>query len=98
MIPKEKNSSKIHKFHQISLLNMDGKFFFSVVAQRLSAFLQKNNYVDTSVQKAGIKGFSGCLEHVIWHQIQMAKKEKKELHMVFLDLANAFGSVPHELL
>ncbi len=52
------------------------------------------------MQKAGISGFSGCLEHanVIWHQVQTAKKEKKDLHVVFLDLANAFGSVPHEVL
>ncbi len=100
LIPKEKNSSTIHQFRQISLLNVEGKIFFSVVAQSLSAFLKNNNYVDTSVQKAGISGFSGCLEHanVIWHQIQMTKKEKKDLHVVFLDLANAFGSVPHEVL
>jgi len=51
------------------------------------------------LKKAGIPGFSGCLEHinVIWQQIQSAKKERKELH-VTLDLANAYGSVPHELL
>ena len=100
LIPKEKNSSTIDQFRQISLLNVEGKIFFSVVARRLSAFLLANNYIDTSVQKAGISGFSGCLEHtnVIWHQIQMAKKEKKDLHVVFLDLANAFGSVPHEIL
>ncbi len=98
LISKEKNSSTIHQFRQISLLNVEGKIFFSVVAQRHSAFLKKNNYTfDTSVQKAGISGFSGCLEHtnVIWHQIQTTKKEKKDLHVVFLDLANAFGSVPH---
>ncbi|KAL1263729.1 hypothetical protein QQF64_006468 [Cirrhinus molitorella] len=100
LIPKEKNSSTIDQFRQISLLNVEGKIFFSVVAQRISVFLQKNNFVDISVQKAGISGFSGCLEHtnVIWHQIQTAKKEKKDLHVVFLDLANAFGSVPHEIL
>jgi len=36
--------------------------------------------------------------NVIWQQIQSAKKERKELHVTFLDLANAYGSVPHELL
>jgi len=34
----------------------------------------------------------------IWQQIQSEKKERKELHVTFLDLANAYGSVPHELL
>lgn len=100
LIPKEKNSSTLNQIRQISLLNVEGKIFFSVVAQRLSAFLQKNNFVDTSVQKAGISGFSGWVEHanVIWHQVQTAKKKKKDLNVVFLDLANAFWSVPHEIL
>ncbi|KAJ8010150.1 hypothetical protein DPEC_G00071990 [Dallia pectoralis] len=35
---------------------------------------------------------------MIWHQIQAAKKEKRDIHVIFLDLANAFGSVPHNLL
>lgn len=65
LIPKEKDSSSIGQFRQISLLNVEGKIFFSVAAQRLSVFLQRNNFIDTSVQKAGIKGFSGCLEHAI---------------------------------
>lgn len=45
-------------------------------------------------------GFLGYLEdsNVIWHQIQTAIKEKKDLHVVFLDLANAFESLPHEIL
>lgn len=70
------------------------------MARRLLAFFLANNFVDTSVQKAGISGFSGCLEHtnVSWHQEQTAKKEKKDLYVVFLDLANAFGSVPHKVL
>ena len=100
LIPNEKNSSSINQYRQISLLNVEGKIFFGVLAQGLATFLQRNNFVDTSVQKAGIQGFSGCLEHanIIWHQIQTANKEWRDLHMVFLDLANAFGSVPHKIL
>lgn len=100
LIPKEKDSLSIGQLRQISLLNVEGKMFFCVVAPRLSAFLQRNNLIDTSVQKAGIQGFSGCLEHgnMIWHQIQAAKKEQRDLHVVLLDLANAFGSVPHKTL
>ena len=100
LIPKEKESTDISQFRPISLLNVEGKIFFSVIAQRVSCYLGKNNLVDTSVQKAGIPGFSGCLEHtsMIWHQIQSAKKDKRDLHVVFLDLANAFGSVPHSFI
>ncbi|KAL4007509.1 hypothetical protein ACER0C_001361 [Sarotherodon galilaeus] len=56
LIPKEKNSSSISQFCQISLLNIEGKIFFSVLAQRLSTFLQRNNYINTS------EGFQGLLE------------------------------------
>lgn len=100
LIPKEKDAENISQFRPISLLNVEGKIFFSVIAHRMGEYLRRNEYIDTSVQKAGISGFSGCSEHssMIWHQIQMAKVEKRDLHVVFLDLANAFGSVPHELL
>lgn len=100
LIPKEKDSTDINQFRPISLLNVEGKIFFSVIAQRMTSYLERNNLVDTTIQKAGIPGFSGCLEHtsMIWHQIQTAKKEKSDLHVVFLDLANAFGSVPHNFL
>ena len=35
---------------------------------------------------------------MIWHKIQSAKSESTDLHVIFLDLANVFGSVPHSVL
>ena len=49
---KQEDSSSINQFHQINLLNVEGKIFFSVVGH-WSIFLMKNNYIDSSVQKAG---------------------------------------------
>lgn len=99
-IPKEQNSADISQFRPISLLNVEGKIFFSVMAKRLTAYLLDNGYVDTSVQKGGVPGFPGCLEHatMIWEAIQRAKKEKQNLYVIWLDLANAYGSVPHQML
>ena len=56
--------------------------------------------MDESVQKAGVPRIPGCIEHAftIWGAIQEAKKTKGSLNVVWLDLANAYGSVPHELL
>lgn len=53
-----------------------------------------------SIQKVGIAGFLGCLQHnnIIWHQIQTSKKEGKDLHVLFLNLPNTYGSIPHSLL
>ncbi len=99
-IPKERNSTTINQFRSIALLNVEGKLFFSVLARRMTNFLSSNHYIDTSCQKAGLSGFPGCIEHtsVIWEQVQRAKREKSELHVVWLDLANTYGSVPHKLV
>lgn len=60
----------------------------------------QRNLSDTSIQKAGMSGFSACMEHasVMWHQIRVTKKEGTDLHMIFSGLTNVFGSVPHKLL
>ena len=99
-IPKEEESKLLGQFRPISLLNVEGKVFFGVLAKRMVDFLIANGLVDTSVQKAGVPGFSGCIEHcsMIWNTIQEAKAKKHDLSVVRLDLANAYGSVPHRLI
>ena len=99
-IPKEQNSSAINQFRPISLLNVEGKIFFSIMAARLTSYLMENSYLDVSVQKGGIPGVPGCLEHatMIWDAIQKAKTGKKNLDVIWLDLANAYGSVPHKMI
>ncbi|KAK0155306.1 hypothetical protein N1851_002364 [Merluccius polli] len=66
----------------------------------MTNYLLENGYIDTNCQKAGVPGFPGCVEHstMIWDQIQKAKREKIDLHVIWLDLANAYGSVPHQLI
>ena len=42
----------------------------------------------------------GCIEHTttIWEAIQNAKRNQLSLYVVWLNPANAYGSVPHQLL
>ena len=47
---KEKNSKDIGHFCPISLLNVEGKVFFAVLASRLTRYILINEYIDTSVQ------------------------------------------------
>ncbi|XP_052224708.1 uncharacterized protein LOC127840340 [Dreissena polymorpha] len=98
--PKERNSKTVNQFRTISLLNVEGKIFFAILARRLTSFLTGNAYINTSVQKGGVPGFSGCIEHtsVITQLISEAKKGRKDLTVVWLDLANAYGSIPHQLI
>ena len=44
---KEKDAKDITQFRTISLLNVEGKIFFSVLAKRLTKFMTDNNYVCT---------------------------------------------------
>ena len=66
----------------------------------MTTFLMSNHYINTSVQKAEIPGFPGCLEHsqMIWNSILSARRDKTELHVIWLDFANAYGSVPRHLI
>ncbi|KAG1925127.1 hypothetical protein F2P79_025744 [Pimephales promelas] len=99
-VPKEEGSSSIAQFRTISLLSVECKIFFSVLAKRLTSYMTQNQYINTSIQKGGVPGFSGCLEHtsMITQLIQEAKQKKSDLTVIWLDLANAYGSVPHDLI
>lgn len=79
---------------------MESKIFFSVIAKRLSNLLLSNRYIDTSVQKGGIPGVPGCLEHtgVVTQLISEARESGGDLAVLWLDLTNAYGSIPHKLV
>jgi len=48
-IPKVEESKNISQFRTISLLSVEGKVFFKIVARRLTDYLLRNSYIDTSV-------------------------------------------------
>ncbi|KAL7833617.1 hypothetical protein AOLI_G00285770 [Acnodon oligacanthus] len=99
-IPKEEESKTIDQFRTISLLSVEGKIFFCIVARRLTDYLLRNLYIDTSVQKGGIPKVPGCLEHtgVVTQLIREARENKGDLVVLWLDLTNAYGSIPHKLV
>ena len=87
-------------FRPLSLLNVEGKIFFGVLACRMTNFLMSNHYINTPVQKAWIPVFPVCIEHsrMIWNVTLSTKRDKTELQVIWLDLANAYGSVPHHFI
>jgi len=99
-VPKEKDSQGIEQFRTISLLSVEGKIFFSILARRISTYMPANGYIDTSVQKGGVPGFSGCLEHTsaISQLIRESRIKQSNLTIVWLDLANAYGTIPHKVI
>ena len=63
-------------------------------------FMTGNGYIDTTTQKAFIEGVPGCTEHQfkLWQAILDARRNQKNITVCWLDLANAFGSVHHNLI
>ena len=78
-IPKEDQSSQLKQFRTISLLNVEGKIFLAVLARRLTSFMLSNGYIDIAVQKGGVPGVSGCVEHTgaLTQIIREARENKK---------------------
>lgn len=99
-IPKEENSVDINQFRIISFLSVEGKIFFSMVAKCLTEYFLSNTYIDTSVQKGGIPQVPGCLEHtgVITQLLSEARETNSNLAVLWLDLVNAYGSIPHKVV
>ena len=103
MIPKVAApvSSAIGDFRQIALLNVEGKLFWSLVADRLYKYLVVNNgFISAAIQKGSMRRVAGCWEHtaMMWSALKDAKKSKESMAVLWLDLANAYGSVPHKLI
>ena len=70
------------------------------LAKILTQYAIKNRYVDLTVQKHGVPGVKGCIEHfgAVWEVIKDGRIGKKDLPIVWLDFANAYGAVPHVLI
>ena len=99
-IPKENGNFTPETGRPISLGNVQGKIYLAVLAKRLTQYAIENSYVDLTVQKGGVPDVKGCIEHfgAIWEIIKDARIGKKDLAIVWLDFANAYGAVPHVLI
>ncbi len=87
-------------FRPIALTSCIGKVYTTVLKNRWLSYMITNGYMDTCVQKAFINGIPGCTEHqhTLASIIQEARKKHRSLSVCWLDLANAYGSVHHQLI
>ena len=100
LIHKAGETSKPENFRMISLTSCIGKIFNQILSERLTLYLTANGLIDKRVQKAFINGVNGCIEHnqVLHEILSHAKSKHRTLHITFFDLADAFGSVSHQLI
>ena len=94
-------NTNIKDFRPIALLNVEGKLLFSLISKRLEAHIITNNkFINTSIQKGCMEKVPGCWEHMsmIWSALKEARSSKRDLATIWLDIANAYGSIPHRLI
>ena len=91
------SENKLSDFRPIALLNVECKLFFSLVSKCLETHLiHKNKFIRKSIQKGSRKKIPGYWEHLcmVWHALKGASVQKSNLAIVWLDIANAYRSIP----
>ena len=100
LIPKTEDLSDPSKFRNITKTNTSGKLNMGILADKMLDYMVSNKYIDKSVQKGFLKKTPGCLEHtqVLMEELKDAKSTRRQIFVVWVDLMNAYGRVPHNLL
>ena len=100
LIYKKGTTDDPGNFRPIALSNTIVKTFHLILAHRSTSYLMENKLIDPSIQKAFLPGISGCTEHnaVMEELIKHVRSNKLTAHIAFFDLADAFGSIPHDLI
>ncbi|XP_023215159.1 uncharacterized protein LOC111617978 [Centruroides sculpturatus] len=98
LLHKKGDPNDIHNWRPIALANTLGKIYSACLANRLLRWCEDNEII-SNAQK-GFMRFEGCSEHsyVLQSTIQHARRKNGECHVAWLDLRNAFGSVPHSTI
>ena len=98
-IYKKGDTADLSNFRPISLLSSLYKLLSGVLANRIVAAATDLGWVSPE-QKGFLPGVHGIQEHteMLLSAVAYAKRQKQDLSLVFLDLANAFGSLPHAYL
>ncbi|XP_046666778.1 leucine-rich repeat extensin-like protein 5 [Homalodisca vitripennis] len=95
LIHKKGAPDEISNWRPIALSDTAGKLLCSVFAHRLSSWLTDNRLL--SWAQKGFTLSEGSLEHnfMLQELLDEGRRRGGELCLAWLDLANAFGSVPH---
>nr|CAD2176272.1 unnamed protein product [Meloidogyne enterolobii] len=97
-IPKNNNPNEPKDFRPISLLCSTSKILERIISNKLTSFLETNNYLPTC--QHGFRKNHSVITQLLetYNDYTLAIENKKCVDVVFFDLAKAFDTVPHDRL
>ncbi|GIY95357.1 retrovirus-related Pol polyprotein from type-1 retrotransposable element R2, partial [Caerostris extrusa] len=98
LLPKSGDVSCPTNWRPIALGNTAYKLFMKCLAARLQNWCTKHDVLSPS--QKGFTPFDGVMEHnfVLQRRIEKARAAKSSICLAFLDISNAFGSLPHSAI
>ena len=101
LIIKEGKETQAHipgNWRPIALLSAPYRIFCKIINRRLLQWSRAGNMIH-SLQRAICRKNACAENNLILNALQTnSTRNHTQLHMCFLDLADAFGSIPHELI
>ncbi|XP_023229273.1 uncharacterized protein LOC111629607 [Centruroides sculpturatus] len=98
LIHKKGDQADLRNLRPISLSNTLDKLYTACLADRLLRWCDTNSRISTA--QKGFLHYQGCVEHnfLLKSIIQDARRTRNECYIAWLDIANAFGSIPHSII
>mgnify|MGYP001793177879 CR=1 FL=1 len=98
LIYKKGDTMSLDNWRPIALQSTAYKLYAGVISHQLAGWAVENGKLSPN-QKAFLPG-EGCAEHIFCLQaaLEDSRRHHKNIYVAWLDLRNAFGSVPHSTL
>ena len=98
LIYKNGSNDEVSNYRPVTMTNIDGKIFFSVLATRSLSYMKNNGYYDLSIEKDFISDMAGCAEHttVLSELLKNAKQTNRQITVCWTHLENVFSSLWYE--
>jgi hypothetical protein len=98
LLHKKGDKDDVSNWRPISMSNTIAKVYSSVLVERLANWATRNQRISES--QKGFMPIDGCAEHnfVLQSIIADSRRNRQQCCIAWLDLTNAFGSVPHSTI
>ena len=95
LIYKKGEQNDAQNFRPITLETVPLKIYTSFLRNRMYNFLNKNGYIESTIQKGFTPGMAETFEHIyhMAYSINQARAKQRSIVITVLDLKNAFGEI-----